>query len=67
MKVTYDFQVDVLRILLSSAPIAESDEDKPGVVIDYDANGNVVGIEILDASKRIENPQALEYAVVGAH
>jgi uncharacterized protein YuzE len=52
MKVTYDQEVDVLRILFSNAAIEESDEDKPGVILDYDARGNVVGIEILDASKR---------------
>jgi len=65
MKVTYDAEVDVLRILFSSAPIEESDEDKPGVILDYDKDGNIVGMEILDASKRMENPQAVEYAVVG--
>jgi len=65
MKVTYDAEVDVLRILFSSTPIEESDEDKPGVIIDYDRDGNIVGLEILDASRRIENPQAVEYAVVG--
>jgi Uncharacterized conserved small protein len=63
MKVTYDPEVDVLRILLNNAAIEESDEDKPGVILDYDASGNVVGIEILDASKRVENPRAVEYAV----
>ena len=63
MKVTYDPQDDVLRIIFSSAAIEESDEDKPGVILDYDKDGNIVGMEILDASKRIENPRSLEYAV----
>jgi uncharacterized protein YuzE len=63
MKVTYDPEVDVLRILFSSAPIEESDEDKPGVILDYDKDGNVVGLEVLNASQRIENPRAVEYAV----
>ena len=65
MKVNYDPGVDVLRILFSHAPIEESDEDKPGIIIDYDKEGNIVGLEILDASKRIENPRAVEYAVAG--
>mgnify|MGYP006310952735 CR=1 FL=1 len=65
MKVTYDTSVDVLRILFSDAPVDESDEDKPGVIIDYDAEGNVVGIEILDASKHVGNPHGVEYAVTG--
>jgi len=65
VKVTYDPEVDVLRILLSDAPIEESDEDKPGVILDYDKDGNVVGLEILDASKRMTNPRSVEYAVTG--
>ena len=65
MKVIYDPEVDVLRILFGSAPIEESDEDKPGVILDYDKDGNIVGLEILDASKRMENPRSLEYAVAG--
>ncbi len=65
MKVTYDVDVDVLRIVFSGAPIEESDEEKPGVILDYDRDGNGVGIEILDASKRMENPRSLEYAVTG--
>jgi len=62
MKVIYDQKVDILRILLGDGDIDESDEEKPGVIIDYDKDGNVVGIEILDASQRM-NPTALEYAV----
>ena len=64
MKVTYDPEVDVLRILFSNAPIEESDEDKPGIIIDYDKDGNVVGMKILDASKRMDNPRAVDYAVI---
>ncbi len=63
MKILYDPEVDVLRILLSNAPVAESDEAKPGMIFDYDKDGNVVGMEILNASKRIEKPYAVEYAV----
>ena len=63
MKVTYEAEVDVLRILFRDAPIAESDEDKPGVIIDYDRDGNIVGLEILNASLRVENPRGVEYNV----
>ena len=65
MRVIYDPEVDVLRILLNDAPIEESDEDKPGVILDYDKDGNIVGLEILDASKRVSNPRSVEYAVAG--
>lgn len=65
MKVTYDPKVDVMRIIFSNSAVEESDEDKPGIILDYDKKGNVVGMEILDASKRMENPRAVEYAVIG--
>lgn len=63
MKVKYDQEVDVLTIQFSNAPVDESDEDRPGIILDYDKDGRIVGIEILNASKQIENPKSLEYAV----
>ena len=63
MKVKYNPEVDVLSIVLSDASVEESDEDKPGVILDYDKDGNVVGLEILDASKRMGNPMSVEYAI----
>jgi len=61
----YNPEVDILRIILSDAEIEESDEDKPGVILDYDKDGNIVGLEVLNASKRTTNPRAVEYAVTG--
>jgi uncharacterized protein YuzE len=63
MKITYDPQVDVLGILLADTSIDESDEEKPGIILDYDKDGNLVGLEILDASRRVAEPRRLEYAV----
>jgi uncharacterized protein YuzE len=63
MKVSYDPEVDIVRILLSDAPIAESDESKPGVIMDYDAQGHLVGLEVLDASHRISDPRRVEVAI----
>ncbi|MBS1232749.1 MAG: hypothetical protein H6R42_403 [Nitrospirae bacterium] len=65
MKITYDPEVDVIRIIFSSAPIEESDQEKPNVVLDFDKDSNAVSMEILDASRRMENPRTVEYAVVG--
>jgi uncharacterized protein YuzE len=65
MKVVYDPETDIVRVLFSNASVDESDEDKPGIILDYDKDGNIVGLEILDASKRMENPRSLEYAVAG--
>ena len=63
MKVTYDPETDILRIVFTQGRIEESDEDKPGIILDYDDKGAVVGIEVLDASRRIENPRSVEYSV----
>ena len=65
MKVSYDQQVDVVRIILNDSAIEDSDEDSPGIVIDYDSAGGIVGLEILDASERISDPKTLEYVVRG--
>ncbi len=63
MKVTYDRETDTLTIVFSESPVAESDEDKPGVILDYDASGNLVSLEILDASRRVTLPSRIEYQV----
>lgn len=61
MKIAYDRRTDTLSIVFKDAPVAESDEDKPGVIIDYDASGNLVSLEILDASQRVTEAQRIEY------
>jgi len=55
--------VDVLRIVFRDLAIEESDEDKPGVILDYDKEGNIVGLEVLNASQRVENLRGVDYAV----
>jgi uncharacterized protein YuzE len=61
MKVKYDKETDILYIRLSDAVIDESDEDKNGVILDYAANGQLVGIEVLNASKTAIEPSKVEY------
>ncbi len=55
MKAKYDAEIDVLTVRWSDRAIEESDSVSPGVILDYDREGNVIGIEILNASKKIEN------------
>jgi len=64
MKVIYDSETDTLTVIFTDTPVAESDEDKPGMILDYDASGNLVSLEILDASRRVVFPHRIEYQVV---
>jgi uncharacterized protein YuzE len=65
MKVVYDAETDILRIVLNDARIEESNEDTSGIILDYDEAGNVVGLEVLSASMRVKDPRSLEHIVTG--
>ena len=54
MKLNYYADTDSLYIDLSEQPSSESREVSAGVVLDYDAGGNVVGIDIDNASKKVQ-------------
>jgi uncharacterized protein YuzE len=54
MKLHIDPEADALYLRLTDAPVEESEETAPGVVLDYDARGEVVGIEVLGLSKRTQ-------------
>lgn len=64
MRVVYDLGTDTLSIILSDRPVTESDEEKPGVILDFDAGGNVVSMEILDASRRVNQPTQMVYELM---
>ncbi|MBM3143995.1 MAG: DUF2283 domain-containing protein [Chloroflexi bacterium] len=66
MKITYDTYTDILTIILKDAAIAESDEEKPGMILDYDTDGHMVSIEILDASRRVTQPNQMVYELAGS-
>ena len=52
MKLKVDQQADALYLTLSEAPAARSEEASPGIILDYDDQARVVGIEMLYLSKR---------------
>ena len=54
MRLKLDKENDALYFRLDETKIVESEEVETGVVLDYDANGKVVGIEILNLSTRID-------------
>lgn len=53
MKTKYDQEVDALYVRFAEAPVSESEEVRPGIVFDYDAEGRIVAVEILDASEHL--------------
>jgi uncharacterized protein YuzE len=62
MKVFYDSKTDTLTVILKeNSTIAESDEGKPGVIFDYDQAGNLLSLEVLDASKRVTEARKIEF------
>ena len=61
MKVIYDTKTDILTIILKESSVTESDEEKDGIILDYDAAGHVVSLEILDAKKRVSEPTQISY------
>jgi len=65
MKVIYDTKTDTLSIILKDAEVAESDEEKNGIIIDYDVKGDVISLEILDAKTRVTQPMQMVYELTG--
>jgi uncharacterized protein YuzE len=53
MKTRYDPDADALYVRFSKAEIVESEEVSNGVILDFDAEGRIVAIEVLDASKHL--------------
>ena len=64
MKVSYDAETDTLTIVFKDVAISESDEEKPGIILDYDADGGLVALEVLDASLRVADPRNVQFTEV---
>jgi len=65
MKVIDDTMTDTLTIILKDAEVVESDEEKEGIIIDYDVKGDVISLEILDAKTRVTQPKQMVYELAG--
>jgi len=64
VKIQYDEHTDTLTVVLrQGAKVAESDEEKPGVILDYDDAGQLVSLEILDVSKRGTEAKKIEFSL----
>lgn len=56
MRFHYDQKEDALYIRFIEKPYQESEEVREGIIFDYDKNGKIIGIELLEASKKL-SPQ----------
>ena len=65
LKLNSDAETDTPTVVFRDVPVAESDEYKPGVILDYDAAGNLISIEVLDASTRVQEPRSVTLATHG--
>lgn len=66
MKITYDPEADALYIRLNEKPRRRGAQKvTPNVILDFDIDGNVQGIEILAASESVENPLEAVHVLLG--
>ena len=63
MKIIYDPETDSLTITLRQERIKESDEVRPGVIADFGYDGGLVRLEILQASKVVQNTREIQFAI----
>ncbi|MCT7964827.1 DUF2283 domain-containing protein [Laspinema sp. D1] len=64
MKISYNPETDVLNIYFQESPVEKREREQPDRILDYDKNGNLVRLKILNASQRVSNPQRVEYSVI---
>ena len=63
MKSTYDPDKDILQISLTKAVVEETTQIAPGLILDYDEDGKVIGIEIRKASQKVDDPYEMIHLV----
>ena len=63
MKVIYDPDQDILQIAFVSTVIEETAQISPGLILDYDEDGQVIGVEIRRASIKTDSPYAISFNV----
>ena len=65
MKMRYDGKVDALYLSLDDSEVVESEEVQPGIILDFNSENQVVGIEVLDVRRRVPraDPTQLKFEV----
>lgn len=65
MRIHYDRKVDALTVIFKeNAAVAISDDAKPGAILDFDGAGELVSIEILDASRRVSEATRVDFELI---
>ena len=64
MKITYDAATDTLTVVLRDATARISEDEKSGVILDYDAEGRLIALEVLDASARVDGVDTVQLQVI---
>jgi uncharacterized protein YuzE len=67
MKISYDAATDTLTLVLRATPTRNSEEEKSGVILDYDDAGQLIALEILDASTRVDGVDTVQLQVIPNH
>jgi uncharacterized protein YuzE len=67
MKVIYDPDKDILQIAFGETTVAETAQIAPGLVLDYNEDGDVIGIELRKASTKVDSPYSISYLVGAAN
>ncbi len=65
MRVIFDSESNTLTLLFREEPVAESDELRPGMIVDYSKDGKIISVEMLNASENISDPQSIAYELKG--
>lgn len=66
MKVVYDPDKDILQISFRECLVEETTQIAPGLILDYDEDGAVIGLEVRRASHKMDNPKAISYGIDAA-
>ncbi|MGQ9616665.1 MAG: DUF2283 domain-containing protein [Spirochaetota bacterium] len=65
MKAIYNKETDIFTFILKEGKVAESDEVKEGIIIDYYSEGHILSIGVLDALEHISEPLYFAYEIKG--
>jgi uncharacterized protein YuzE len=66
VRINYDTKADTLRLILKeNASVTESDEEKPGIILDDDGQGDLVSMEMLDALWRVTEAKKVVFQIAG--